>query len=94
MEGIDVLGQALWTSAVKNDNTIDNSILLDHFNNVPSYWRFNATVGYQITPQVRAQVTVNNLFDKQPNDAQLFSGNFGTYDLIGRRYLVSVTTTF
>jgi outer membrane receptor protein involved in Fe transport len=91
---LDVFLQALWTSSVKNDNTVDNSVLLDHFNNVDAYWKFNGSIGYQLTPQVRAQATVTNIFDNKLTDAQLFSGAYGTYDLIGRRYVFSVTATF
>jgi len=61
---------------------------------VESYLKFNGSVGYQLTEQVRAQVTVSNIFDTKLSDAQLFSGSYGTYDLIGRRYVFSVTAAF
>lgn len=93
-KNLDVYLQGLWTSSTKIDNTLDNATLSDHFNNVGSYWKFNGSVGYQVTPEVRAQVTVNNIFDKKLSDAQLFSGSYGTYDLIGRRYVFSLTATF
>jgi outer membrane receptor protein involved in Fe transport len=90
----DLYLQTLWTSSTKNDTTLDNTTLEDHFNNVPAYWRFNASVGYQITKQVSARFTVNNLFDTGLSDSQLLSQSFGTYDLIGRSYLFNLSASF
>jgi outer membrane receptor protein involved in Fe transport len=91
---LDITTQAQWTSSTKNDITADNTILADHYNDVASYWKFSGSIGYRLTPNVRAQITVNNILNKGLSDAQLLSHAYGTYDLIGRSYLFNLTATF
>lgn len=86
--------QALWTDAVKNDLLAGTDLLAASENDVDSYWRFNATAGFSFDEQFRLQLVVNNLFDEEPSQAALFSGSYGTYDLLGRRFLVSATVGF
>jgi outer membrane receptor for ferrienterochelin and colicin len=43
---------------------------------------------------VHAQIAVNNVFDKQLTDSELLSRNYSTYDLIGRSYMFTLTSTF
>lgn len=86
--------QALWTDSVKNDILAGTDLLAPSENNIDSYWRFNGTAGFNFNERTRLQLVVNNLFDKEPSQAALFSGSYGTYDLLGRRFLVSATVGF
>lgn len=91
---LDLDLQGIWTSAVVADNlaTIEN--LPDEANNIDDYWRFNGTIGYRINERVRAQLAISNLFDVEvPYAAQVFR-SFGTYDPIGRTYLLRLTANF
>lgn len=91
---LDLSAQAIWVTSTKNYLNQGDNYIDPHFNDVPAYWKFNATIGYQLTPFARAQVAVNNVFDKQLTDSQLISRAYSTYDLIGRRYVFTLTTTF
>jgi iron complex outermembrane recepter protein len=86
--------QALWTSAVRNNVTYDNTVLSDHFNDIGNYWKFNGTVGFKFSDHVKAQLVVNNLFDRRLTDAELYSANYATYDLFGRSYLFRISGSF
>ena len=91
---LDLDLQGIWTSAVVADNlaTIEN--LPYEVNNIDDYWRFNGTIGYRINDRVRAQLAISNLFDVEvPFAAQVFH-SFGTYDPIGRTYLLRLTANF
>jgi iron complex outermembrane receptor protein len=90
----DVLVQALWTDSVLNDINATSEDIEDRFNRVDDYWRWNLTVGFRIRDNYRLQFVVNNLFDTRPSDAQLFSGSYGTYDLLGRRFIATATIDF
>jgi outer membrane receptor protein involved in Fe transport len=84
----DTEWQVLWKSA----SVIDNTATLEDFPEitVPSYALLNATVGYQFTDRVRAQLVVNNVLDKQIPLVALAEHGFGVYDPIGRMFLLSV----
>ncbi|QNA85324.1 TonB-dependent receptor [Sphingomonas sp. So64.6b] len=88
---LDLLLQGLYTGPVKNDILATSATIADKDNLIGSYWRFNSTVGVRVNDRFSLQLVVNNLFDRQPTASQLFSRSFGTYDLIGRRFLFSVT---
>jgi len=60
------------------------------YNNVPAYYLTNLTVRYNITPKVRASLTVSNLFDKGPP----FNAYSYEFDQIGRRFLMGLNATF
>ncbi len=91
---LDVMVQGILISAVKNNTTLDSSVLSDHWNDVPAYWKFNGSVGYQITPELRGQLAVSNLLDRKLTDSQLYSDSYSTYDLIGRSFMISVTANY
>lgn len=90
----DLLVQALWTGSVLNDINATSEDIEDRFNRVDDYWRWNLTVGFRIRDNYRVQFVVNNLFDNRPSDAQLLSGTYGIYDLLGRRFLARATIEF
>jgi outer membrane receptor protein involved in Fe transport len=91
---LDLNAQAVWVSATKNFPNDPDNYIDPHYNNISAYVKFNAAIGYQLTPFAHAQISIQNLFDKQLSDAQLLSRAYSTYDLIGRRYVFSLTTTF
>ncbi|WP_052215796.1 TonB-dependent receptor [Sphingomonas sp. ERG5] len=88
---LDLLLQGLYTGPVKNDILATSATIADKDNFIGSYWRFNSTLGVRVNDRFSLQLVVNNLFDRKPSQSQLFSRSFGTYDLIGRRFLFSVT---
>jgi outer membrane receptor protein involved in Fe transport len=90
----DLLLQGLWTGAVHNDITATTDQLADSENRVGSYWRFNATVGFNATERFRLQLVVDNLFNAHPDEGAYFSRVYGIYDIIGRRYLVRASVGF
>ena len=60
----------------------------------PSATRVNATIGYQVLDNLRAQLAVTNLFDADvPYEAEAL-GAIGVHDPIGRRYTFRLTATF
>ena len=91
---LDLDLQGVWTSSVVADNlaTIENLPL--EVLEIDDYWRFNGSVGYRLNERVRAQLAISNLFDAEvPFAAQVFH-SFGTYDPIGRTYLLRLTASF
>jgi len=90
----DVLLQGLWTSSVKLDLTADSSVIDPKFNELDDYWKFNGTLGYRVTDNTRAQLVVNNLFNNRASPSQILSGKVGTYDLLGRVYMVTLRANF
>ena len=91
---LDLSLQALWTGPAKNNLLLDSEDVPDADNLIGTYWRFNATVGVRVDERFRVQVAVTNLFDRKPTQAQLNSQNYGRYDLLGRRYLLTMTAGF
>jgi outer membrane receptor protein involved in Fe transport len=91
---LDLSLQALWTGPAKNNLLLDSEDVPDADNLIGTYWRFNATIGVRIDERFRVQLAVTNLFDRKPNQAQLNSQNYGRYDLLGRRYLLTATAGF
>jgi outer membrane receptor protein involved in Fe transport len=84
--------QALWRSATKADRllTIEDTA----FNKYPSYTLYNGTVGYRFTDNLRAQLAVMNLFDRDLPAAARTNLTFGQFDPLGRRYFLSLYATF
>lgn len=88
---LDVDWQTLWKSSVDVDVDIDPELLTA--TRIPSYALHNLTVGYQFSEAVRAQVGAANVFDKEiPLNA--LPGGFSGYDPIGRRYFLTLFTSF
>lgn len=91
-EKFDIDTQIQWTDDTVGDRlaTIEDTPI-NHF---PSYTRVDLTVGYEITENLRAQLAVRNLFDKDmPYEAEVFR-LFSPYDPIGRSYLLKLTASF
>jgi iron complex outermembrane recepter protein len=93
-KAFDALLQALWTGPVKLDQTVGPDVIPNVYNDISSYWKFNLTLGWELFDHVHAQLVVNNLFDKRPTVAEVLSENYGTYDIIGRSYLVRISGRF
>nr|WP_257644331.1 TonB-dependent receptor [Luteimonas salinisoli] len=86
--------QALWTSSVVRDLNATEEDLPREANHIGDYWRFNATVGYWFGSHVKAQLAVNNLFDRKVPYAAQVGRSFGAYDPIGRTYLLRLSASF
>ncbi|HEY0597533.1 TonB-dependent receptor domain-containing protein, partial [Sphingopyxis sp.] len=91
---LDLSLQALWSGPAKVNILQDAEDVPDADNLIGTYWRFNATAGVKIDERFRVQLAVSNLFDRKPSRAQLNSQNYGRYDLLGRRYLLTATAGF
>ncbi|HEY3521438.1 MAG TPA: TonB-dependent receptor [Rhodanobacteraceae bacterium] len=83
--------QALYTGPAKNQLLSTSADIPDVDNLVGSYWKYNGSVTLRFNDHLRTQFVVNNIFDRKLTPAELFSHAYGTYDLIGRTYLWSVT---
>lgn len=85
--------QGVWTDNVVRDLTATTENVAAEVLFIPDYWRFNATVGAEVVNGVRAQIVVNNLFDREmPYGAQVARA-FGAYDPIGRSLLFRLTAS-
>ena len=60
---------------------------------VSSYWLWNGGVSYDFSKKLTARIAVTNLFDKQP-PFPLAGAAIGIYDILGRRFSVSVSYKF
>ncbi len=60
---------------------------------VDSYWLWGAGGRYTINKNLVVRMSVNNLFDKEP-PFPLAGGGIGVYDILGRRYSVSLGYKF
>lgn len=85
----DAEWQILWNSRSVLSPTATHEDYPDF--TVPSYTLVNLTVGYQITDDLRAQLVVNNLFDRALPLVALEDRAFSLYDPIGRTFLLRVT---
>jgi len=61
---------------------------------IPAAWFFNANLAWNITPTIRVQGNINNIFDSQPKPEAIASGWDSVYDNIGRYYRLGVQVTF
>lgn len=86
--------QALWTSSVVRDPDATIEDLPREANRIPDYWRFNASIGYWFGDRLKAQLAVSNLFDRKLPYAAQIGRNFGSYDPIGRTYLLRLSSSF
>lgn len=94
LDKLDLDLQALWTSSVVRDLDATEEDLPREANDIGDYWRFNATVGYWLGDHVKAQLAVNNLFDRKVPYAAQVGRNIGAYDPIGRTYLLRLSASF
>lgn len=60
---------------------------------VESYWSYNANFGYRFTDDVQLRLAVTNVTDKAP-PFPLAGGAIGVYDLLGRRYSLTLDWKF
>jgi outer membrane receptor protein involved in Fe transport len=84
--------QVLWTGAVVSDKTATPEVVSDF--RISPYTLVNANVGWQFTPNLRAQVSVQNLFDTAMPEVAIATRAFSTYDPLGRRYLFKLSAKF
>ena len=91
--GINAGARYLSRATFDNDNTADTQDILE----LPSYWLLNAGADYKFGPDDSGivRLSVNNLADKAPplgsTPGEL---GIGTYDILGRRYALSLTWRF
>jgi len=88
----DVLLRTTWTSPVKLDNSASLETL--PINAVGSYSLSSLTLGFDMTPRLRAQLLINNLFDRGPPAATVLQPtdiSRRAYDRIGRTFALSLS---
>jgi len=61
---------------------------------IDSQWTFNASGSYRFTDNLLARLSVTNLFNEEPPFGLNGAGATGVYDLLGRRYVLSVEYKF
>jgi outer membrane receptor protein involved in Fe transport len=88
---LDIDWQTLWKSAVDVGVDIDPEFLAA--NRIRSYALHNVTFGYRFSEALRAQFGAVNVLDEEIPLNALARG-FSGYDPIGRRYFLSVFTSF
>jgi len=84
-----------WISPVKLDNSVSRATL--PINDVGAYTISNLTVGFNVTSRVRAQLLINNLFDREPPSETILQPTDirrRAYDRIGRTFTLSLFGTF
>lgn len=84
-----------WSSATRLDNGI--TIEVSPVSRAESYLTVGASVGFQPTPGLRAQIAANNLFDAEPPANALIGSSAAArraYDMLGRRVALSLTASF
>ena len=89
--GLNLNARYLSSAVFDNENTVETADVL----RAPSYWLLGAGANYRFGDNVRVNLAVQNLLDKDPplgtTPAEL---GIGTYDILGRRYSLSVTYRF
>ncbi len=94
-DAFDVSLRVRWTDSVK----IESGLTLEDLpvTTVDDYFVAGATLGYEIRDGVRAQLAIANLFDAAPPRNALIGSTtvgFRAYDVLGRRYLFSLSAAF
>ncbi|HEY3814136.1 MAG TPA: TonB-dependent receptor [Caulobacteraceae bacterium] len=84
--------QAQWTGKSSIDNTCTIEVLPQCY--IPDYWLVSSSFSYKITDNLKAQLTVDNLFDQKMPALALDERLFSTYDILGRRYMFRLTASF
>ncbi|MEH6418672.1 TonB-dependent receptor domain-containing protein [Pseudomonas sp. CGJS7] len=89
--GLNLQARYLSSSVFDNENTVETRDIL----RVPSYWLLSAGANYRFGDNVIVRFNVQNLLDKDPPLGTTPSEvGIGTYDILGRRYGLSVTYRF
>lgn len=87
--GFNFQGNFQDSAAINNDNSAEaQDILSAH-----SQWLFNGGFNYKITDKARVNFAVTNVFDKDPPIPTL-GLSAGAYDILGRRYAVTLNWKF
>lgn len=82
--------QYIGEANVDNDDTAESRDIRV----VPEYWLNNAYVGYQVTDNLKASLSVRNVFDEEvPTGVNSFSA-IGLYDILGRYVTAGVNYKF
>lgn len=84
--------QVVWRDKTKVDTlaTIEDTSA----NDVGAYTLVNGTLGYRVDDRFRFQFIVNNIFDRDVPLAALAYNRHGSFDVLGRSYLVTATASF
>ena len=61
---------------------------------MPDYWLVNSSFSYKILDNLKAQLSVDNLFNREIPTLALDERLFSTYDALGRRYMFRLTASF
>lgn len=88
-----VQGNYLSSAVYNRDFTVESRDVLE----VDSYWRFDATLSYEIVEDIVARLAVNNVFDVEPPPNTVGNGGLqglGVYDIIGRYWAVGLNAKF
>lgn len=89
--GLNLQARYLSSSVFNLTDTVESADIL----RAPSYWLFSAGANYHFGDNVVVRFNVQNLLDKDPplgtTPGEL---GVGTYDILGRRYNLSVTYKF
>jgi outer membrane receptor protein involved in Fe transport len=62
-----------------------------------AYWEWNAAVGYDLTKNVTATVSVADLFNQNPPPNSYVEGGqaaLSTYDYLGQRFVLTLRAKF
>ncbi|WP_447762888.1 TonB-dependent receptor domain-containing protein [Sphingopyxis panaciterrae] len=89
---VDLDVQILWRDKTKFSliQTIEDTPV----NDVGSYTLVNGTIGFNVDDRFRLQLIVNNIFDRDIPYAAIVRRAFGSFDFLGRSYMVTASATF
>lgn len=89
---VDLDFQILWRDKTKISlvQTIEDTPV----NDVGSYTLVNGTLGFNVDDRFRLQLIVNNIFDRDIPYAALVRRSFGSFDFLGRSYLLTASASF
>ncbi|UHQ54729.1 MULTISPECIES: TonB-dependent receptor domain-containing protein [Microbulbifer] len=82
--------QYIGEANVDNDDTAESRDIPV----VPEYWLNNAYVGYQFNDNLRASLSVRNVFDEEPPTGVNSFTAIGLYDILGRYVTAGVSYNF
>ncbi len=92
---VELAWQTRWSSATKLVNSNEPETL--PVNTVASHMIHNVSFGQRIGEHLRLRLNVDNLFDRKPPENALIGSSNAlrrSYDVLGRRVLLTVSTAF
>ena len=89
---VDLDVQVLWRDKTKF--SLDQTIEDTPINDVGAYALVNGTIGFNVDDRFRLQLIVNNIFDRDIPYAALARRSFGSFDFLGRAYLLTASASF